>query len=205
MTEFKRIRKKNKEISEIDRTGVTRIKNGWWIRLGWEKKRPKFQKVIWDKEFSGNHIQSYLKAVSIAKEKRPFYKTSFRQPTNLVKGVALSKQRSKVKHPNGQPMYYYCWKYAYLEEKKPKGKTFSFWKTGQIYESYLQMIRFAMCYDNTIELNRIDDYFFSYLNGGDSGILDEFLLRSDINSVHTESDRFILKNRYLKQLEPAVS
>ena len=204
MTEFKRLRKKNKELSEIDRTGVTRIKDGWWIRLGWENKRPKFQKVIWDKNFGGDHIQSYLKAVSIAKEKRPQFKTSFRQPTNLIKGVALSKQKSKAKSPDGGPLFYYCWKYAYVEDNKPKGKTFSFWKTGQIYESYLQMIRFASCFDESIDLSRIDEYFFSYLDGADEKVLNQILANSDIKSTQTESDRFILKNRYLKDTIPAV-
>ncbi len=204
MAEFKRIRKKNKQLSEIDRTGVTRIKDGWWIRLGWQNKKPKFQKVIWDKNYEGNHIQSYLKAVSIAEEKRPHYKTSFRQPTNLIKGVALSKQKSKSKAPDGQPLYYYCWKYAYVKNNKAKGKTFSFWKTGQIYESYLQMISFALYFDNSIDLNRIDDHFYAYLNNADSNVIKEILPQSDIKSIETDSDRFILKNRYLKQPKSAV-
>lgn len=199
MSEYKRIRKKNQEIREIDRFGVTRIKNGWWIRLGWHNKRPRFQKVIWDKDFEGNHIQSYLKAISVAGENRTQFKSTFRQPTNLVKGVSLCKQRSKSKLPNGKPLYYYCWKFAYQEDGKAKGRTFSFWKTGQIYESYLNMVSFALKFDPDINLEEIDDYFLNYLADADSEILKAFLPDSDLNCVYTETDKYILKNRYLRK------
>lgn len=197
MSEYKRIRKKNQGIQEMDRFGVTRIKNGWWIRLGWRNKKPRFQQVVWDKEFGGNHIESYRKAVTIADEKKPHYKSEFRQPTNLIKGVALCKQRSKTKTADGKSIFYYCWKYAYMEDRKPKGRTFSFWKTGQIYESFLQMIGFALGYDPDIDLSRIDEYFLTYLNEADEDFLQTFLPRSDIRMIDSFADKQILKKRYL--------
>ena len=197
MPEFKRIRKKNAEILDVDRSGITRIKGGWLIRLGWENRRPKFQKVIRDNEYSGNHIESYLEAASIAKELRPNYKTSFKQPTNLIKGLCLAKQKSKTKGPEGQPQFYYSWKFSYVETNKQKGRTFGFWKTGLIYEAFLAAIGFAARRDSELDIGIIDEHFLQYIKDVDADEFKTFLLNSDFKILDSETDMIILKNRYL--------
>ncbi len=198
MPRFKRVRKKNPDIDSIDRTGITRIKDGWLIRLGWENKRPRFQKVIRDKEFNGNHIESYRIAAAIAEENRPDYISTFKRPTNYIRGLTLAKQRSKTKGPNGEIQYYYCWKYTFVEEKKQRGRTFSFWLTGQLYESYLEAVGFALKFEPELQVSRIDEYFEEYINGIDLSIFKEFVKTSDVKVLGSSSDKLILKNRYLK-------
>ncbi|MBU2509726.1 hypothetical protein KJ966_00235 [bacterium] len=198
MTRFKRVRKKNTDIDSIDRTGITRIKDGWLIRLGWENKRPRFQKVIRDKEYNGNHIESYRIAAAIAEENRPDYRSNFKRPTNYIRGLTLARQRSKTKGPKGEIQYYYCWKYTFMENQKQKGRTFSFWLTGQLYESYLKAVGFAIKYEPEMLLGRIDEYFVKYINGIDTTTFKDFVTTSDVKVLNSDSDKLILKNRYLK-------
>lgn len=201
MPEFRRVRKKNADIQSVDRSGITRIKGGWLIRLGWSKRRPQFQKVIRDRDFRGNQIESYLEAVSIARELRPNYKSDFKQPTNLIKGLCLARQKSKSKGQDGKAMYYYCWKYSYFEKRKQKGRTFGFWKNGRIYESFLEAVGFAIQVDSATNLERIDQYFTDYLRSIDSDTFQYFLQSSDIHVLGSPSDLFILKNRYLRPVD----
>lgn len=203
MPEFRRVRKKNADIHSIDRSGITRIKDGWLIRLGWSKRRPRFQKVIRDREYNGNQVESYLKAASIARELRPDYRSTFKQPTNLIKGLCLAKQKSKSKGEDGAPQFYFCWKFSYIENGKQKGRTFGFWKTGRIYESYLEAIGFARTIDPKMDLDNIDQHFYDYIRSVESEVFKGFLQTSDIPVLDSQSDLFILKNRHLRYTETA--
>ena len=110
----------------------------------------------------------------------------------------MAKQRSKTKGPNGEIQYYYCWKYTFIEENKQKGRTFSFWLTGQLYESYLQAIGFALNYEPSLQVDKIDDYFDEYIRSIDMETFQNFVKNSDVRLLKSHSDKLILKNRYLR-------
>lgn len=173
----------------MDRFGITRMGNSWTVRLGWHNRKPQFQTKIYDSDFDGDPKKAFLKAVEIVRDNRDKYQSEFQPETNLIKGLILSKH----KNASGKS-HYWRWQVSFRVEGKAKSKTFGFWITGKIYETYLRAVSFVMGLGIHVDVDRLDDYFFIYCRK----ILEtEFWERSDINALESEVSKTILKSRYL--------
>lgn len=187
---FKRIRRQNREIDEMDRFGITRMGSSWTIRLGWHNRKPKFQEKIYDADYDGDAKKAFLKAVEIVQANKDKYQSDFQPETNLIKGLILSRH----KNASGKS-YYWRWQVSFRADGKAKSKTFGFWNTGKIYETYLKAVDFVMGLGISVDLDKVDDFFSRYSQKITES---EFWERSDINALESEVSKTILKSRYFK-------
>jgi len=189
---FKRLIKKDKFLKIADRFGITRIKNGWWIRLGHHKKRPSFQQTVCDSKFDGNAVESFKRALQIASQNRKKYSLKkYIPPSNSIKGLSLSKQAN-----HSGKTFYFTWKVHFIENNKAKNKTFGFWISGNIYESFLKAAGFAKKKGSIFDVEKVDQFFLDYIKRIQNDNI-EFLGRSDLRSIDCTYTKIVLKKKYL--------
>lgn len=195
---FKCLKKKNTELQDIDRFGVTRIKGGWWIRLGHHKKRPQFQKTVVDSKYDGDSVKSFLSAVKIAQENRSKYPSiEYIPESNPIKGLTLSRQTN-----HSGKTHYFCWGFSYRKNGKPVNRRFGFWKNGDILEKFFKALKYSKSIGNDIsdkeKLIEIFHWYLAHVSSVRNRTFYEFLLRSDYLNATSKTDMTILYNRYLK-------
>jgi len=196
---FSRLIKKNSEIQSLDRSGITRISYGWWVRLGFHNHKPAFQVTVKDSDFDGNSAQSFLRAYQIVQENKPKYPVTWTPETNLVKGLTLTKATN-----HSGKTHYYTWGFSYREDGKSKNRKFGFWRSGNIYEQYFKAVGFGISKGNKKETSlQLRLYFFNYIAKMMSD--DVFLSlveRSDFKQIDfLKHNTQILYSRYIKRYE----
>ncbi|UCE65341.1 MAG: hypothetical protein JSU85_10745 [Candidatus Zixiibacteriota bacterium] len=202
---FKRLRKKDPKFEEIDRFGIVRIQSGWLVRLGTHMGTPRFRRYIGDSKHGGNRVKAFLEAVELVKENRDKYKRIMFPKTNAVKGLTFTKQFNNLnrysREDPSKRTFYFTWKYNYLSnDGRAANRTFTFWTSGLIFERYLEAIGFALSLGIDVDLDKIDDYFFQYIERL-LGCVNSFDLdKSDIGVLSSEEDKAILKYKYLRRI-----
>ncbi len=132
--------------------------HGWWVRYHYVDKKPKFQKLFKDKDYSSKDI-AYKEAVIYLKhlkekyphEEKPFGKRvkNYRKPAKQKpKGYQPMGGVSRTKHPNGD-----YWGATISHEKyKQRMKTFSVNKFGEKEAERLAIItRILMLHSHPVK------------------------------------------------------
>jgi hypothetical protein len=150
---------KNREY--FDKFGISRMKKNkcWWIRLGWEIKnemrKVQFQKAVYDSHYNFDPKESLSAAIKIRNNEIGKIKFRDRTTINRINPIrCLSLCRSST---NGK--YNWAWKFT----QNKMGKTFGFWRSGEIYLQFLEAAFYAA--DQGIEFDHdcLDEYFQFYI------------------------------------------
>jgi len=154
----------------ISRTNFRRTAKGWWVRLGWKKNTPIFQKTVLDSKYGNDSLQSFSQACLIRDEaffylvKTATLPLSTRKLPHMtvrnktgIPGVTLQYTKSKT----GSGVYL-SWKLNW-KETKARGRTFAF----STYGSGLQAFKAAAIARMETDL-RV--YGFSDINSADNNL-----------------------------------
>ena len=141
----------------FDKFGISRMaKNKCWsIRLGWKIKngtrKLQFQTTVYDSHYGNDPEESLKAAIKIRDNEKG--KIKFRSPSDINR---INPIRCLTICKSGNC---YAWKF----NKNKRGRTFGFWKSGEIYLQFIESAFYAEEQGIEFDHDRLEEYFQFYI------------------------------------------